>query len=73
MSLLSVSMPASGPFCTDWVKSWTIVAHLPMALCSAWDRLPGLVPGPGASMPSALSAEPGGTRKPYCSASAAPR
>ena len=66
MSLLSVPTPARAPFCTALVKFSTIVAHFPIAACSAWGRLTGSAPGPGVSMPSSLSAEPGGTRKPYC-------
>ena len=68
-----MSTPASGPFCMALVKFWVIVAHLPIAVCSAWGRLAGSEPGPTGLMPSAFSAEPAGTRKPYCCASAAPR
>ena len=71
MSLLSVWIPASAPFCAALVKSCMIVAHLPIAACSAWGRSAGS--DGWMSMPRALSAEPGGARKPYCSASAAPR
>src|SRR5215831_2984777 len=73
MSLLSVRMPASAPFCTVLSQSCMIVAHFSIAVCSAAGRLGGFAAGGGTSMPSWLSAEPGGTRKPYCSASAAPR
>ena len=73
MSLLSAWMPASAPFCAALVKSWKIVAHFPIAVCSACGRLAGFVSGGGMSMPRALSAAPGETRKPYCSASATPR
>ena len=68
-----MSTPASGPFCMALVKFSVIVAHLPIAVCSAWGRLAGFEPGPAPSMPRILSAEPAGARKPYCCASAAPR
>jgi hypothetical protein len=35
MSLLSVSMPASAPFCTALVKFCSIVARFPTASCCA--------------------------------------
>src|SRR2546430_5685475 len=38
MSLLSVRMPASGPWPMASVNSWLIVLHLPIAACSAWGR-----------------------------------
>jgi hypothetical protein len=73
MSLLSVSMPASAPFCTALVKFCSIVAHFPTASCSAWGEVAGLVPSPEVSMLRAVSAEPAGVRKPSCCASATPR
>ena len=68
-----MSTPASGPFCMALVKFSVMVLHLPIAACSAWGKLAGSGPGPVASMPRILSAEPAGARKPYCCASAAPR
>ena len=73
MSLLSVWIPASAPLPAALVKSCVIVVHLPIAACSAWGRVAGSGSDGWKSMPRALSAEPGGTRKPYCPASAVPR
>src|SRR5215471_5165701 len=73
MSLLSVLMLASGPFWTALSQFCMIVEHFSSAVCSAAGGLGGLAVGGGTSMPSSLSADPGCSRKPYCSASAVPR
>src|SRR5215472_3982684 len=70
---LSVVMLASGPFWTALSQFCMIVEHFSSAVCSAAGGLGGLAVGGGTSMPSSLSADPGCSRKPYCSASAVPR
>jgi Histidine kinase-, DNA gyrase B-, and HSP90-like ATPase len=72
MSLLIVTMPASGPLLMASVKSCSMVEHLPIAVCSAWGRSAGFPCAGLASIPRLLSAEPAGARKPYCCAAAVP-
>ena len=72
MSLARVMMPASAPSWVAVAKSCVIVPHLLAAACSAAGTL-GELAGSCPPRPRAVSAVPGGTRKPYCCASAAPR
>src|ERR1700728_1479600 len=72
MSLLRVVIPASAPFWVALAKSCMIVPHLLAAVCSAAGTL-GELSGSAPPRPRAVSAVPGGTRKPYCWAEAAAR
>src|SRR3984885_8924408 len=72
MSLARVMMPASAPSWVVVAKSCVIVPHLLAAVCSAAGTL-GELTGRSPPRPRAVSAVPGGTRKPYCWAAAAPR